>query len=440
LLFALVALSAAPELRLQDVQAVEAVQLLRVSVVAALVCVAGFRLPACGLWRQIGVGYATFLASCLILAAFALRLPFFPSETSLLKQPFAISVSRVLELFLGVYFMLALSETARNDPKLLRRAMDIYTGVAVLSAVCSTAAFGIFLSTGNAAYFVYGPDNRVRGFFNEGGPYGIFLTSALLVMMLRRKLFGTKSRFGRAAAIALLLIALSLSASKAGFMAAIVCGLCSAAVLNWRRVVILTLVVAFSCMAFWIAFQGRFQAYLRDITQFDSMVQLRPDDINLIMGRITAALIIPRMIEAHPVLGIGIGNYSLMRNDPDYLQDLPVVEDWDLPGLGLISVAAELGIPLALFFVWLLSRPASMAMRARSPAIVVAAAAFQPAAYALGVNINFFYPWLLSAFVLAALVHLSPATPNPARPAPLPQLYPNSSSGLLSGPPHAYSS
>jgi hypothetical protein len=167
---------------------------------------------------------------------------------------------------------------------------------------------------------------------------------------------------------------------------------------------------------------------------------MRPDDINLIMGRIAAALIIPRMIEAHPVLGIGIGNYSLMRNDPDYLDGLPAVQDWDLPGLGLISVAAELGIPLALLFIWLLSRPARMAWRARCPAIVLATAGFQPAAYALGVNLNFFYPWLISGFALAVVVLLTHRQQSPEHPAPSPQPYPTGSSGLLPALPPAYSS
>jgi O-Antigen ligase len=437
-LFFLVALSAAPEARLQDVQAVEAVQLSRALIVAALVCFAGFRLPWSGLWRQIGAGYVIFLASCLILAAVALRLPFFPPETSLLKQPFAISLSRVLELFLGAYFMIALAETVCEDPKLLRRAMDVYTAVAFLSAVCSSVAFAIFLATGNTAYFVSELDNRARGFFNEGGPYGIFLISALLVLMMRRKLFGPGNRFGHAVAMVILLLALVLSASKAGFMAGILCGLSSAVVLNWRRVLALALLITLSCVAFWMAFQNRFLAYARDITEFDSVVQTRPDDINLIMGRVTAALIIPRMIEAHPVLGIGIGNYSLMRNDPDYLQGLPAAAEWDLPGLGLISVAAELGIPLVLFFAWLLARPVRMAWRARCPAIVVAVAAFQPAAYVLGVNLNFFYPWLLSGFALAAVLLLSPPSPELAEPSRQP--YPSKNGGLSVGLPRAYSS
>jgi hypothetical protein len=114
------------------------------------------------------------------------------------------------------------------------------------------------------------------------------------------------------------------------------------------------------------------------------------------------------------LLGIGIGNYSLMRNDPDYLKGLPSVNDWDLPGLGLISDAAELGVPLTVFFVILLLRPFQRARKMKAPGAFIAAAAFQPTALLLGVNLNFFYPWLISAFLLASL--------EDTRTRPLPEL------------------
>ena len=43
-----------------------------------------------------------------------------------------------------------------------------------------------------------------------------------------------------------------------------------------------------------------------------------------------------------------------MRNDPDYLQGLPPVSEWDLPGMGLAGSAAEFGIPLTIFLLALL--------------------------------------------------------------------------------------
>jgi hypothetical protein len=121
------------------------------------------------------------------------------------------------------------------------------------------------------------------------------------------------------------------------------------------------------------------------------------------MGRIVGAIIVPRMIAAHPLAGIGIGNYSLMRNDPEYLQGLPTVTDWDLPGLGLAGSSAELGIPLTVFLLAMLFKPLRQARRAASPVAVMLAASFQPIATLAGVNLNFFYPWLITALALSAV-------------------------------------
>jgi hypothetical protein len=66
------------------------------------------------------------------------------------------------------------------------------------------------------------------------------------------------------------------------------------------------------------------------------------------------------------------------------------------------------------FFVILLLRPFRRARKMKAPGAFIAAAAFQPIALLLGVNLNFFYPWLLSAFLLASL--------EVTRTRPLPEL------------------
>jgi hypothetical protein len=77
------------------------------------------------------------------------------------------------------------------------------------------------------------------------------------------------------------------------------------------------------------------------------------------------------------------------------------VDEWDLPGVGLLGSAAEFGVPLALAFLALLLRPFLRARRRKAPAMVVVTAGFQPVAFLLGVNLNFFYPWLVAAIAIA---------------------------------------
>jgi hypothetical protein len=63
---------------------------------------------------------------------------------------------------------------------------------------------------------------------------------------------------------------------------------------------------------------------------------------------------------------------------------------------------AELGAPAALFLFAILLRPLRRAKGRNAAVAVGVAAGFQPVAFLLGVNLNFFYPWLMTAFALAS--------------------------------------
>jgi len=89
-------------------------------------------------------------------------------------------------------------------------------------------------------------------------------------------------------------------------------------------------------------------------------IAARGNDYNLVVGRLSALHIVPKMILAHPVTGIGLGNYPLMRNDPMYLDGLPAVtEIEDLPALGIPGITAEMGVPITIWLVSLLLVPIS---------------------------------------------------------------------------------
>jgi hypothetical protein len=137
-------------------------------------------------------------------------------------------------------------------------------------------------------------------------------------------------------------------------------------------------------------------------------------DPNIVMGRISALYIVPRMIEAHPVTGIGFGNYPLMRNSPEYLGSLPTITDTeDLPAIGYPAITAEIGIPATIGFILLLFAP-YRASRKHGTMIVVAAL-FQPLVNGFGVATTFFYPWFVSACALAAAYTESHRPPQPAK-------------------------
>ncbi len=399
---ALAALSAAPALKAGDVQALEIFQLLSVALAAPALLYRGVPVPASGAWRRYGPGYLVFMLLALATSALALRLTFYaPPGISILKQPGVLSLARTFELTLAIGFMLAAARAFEKHRSMLRMALDTYAWVGIASAWVSIGGWVLRKAVGISTFAVYGYEDRARGFFNEGGPYGIYLVSVGIVLLLRTRLFPPRYPAVAKALMVSVAAALALSGSKAGWLAVLCLSLLATAVTGStrRRIAVLASSTAV-LLLFLVLFQGRLFGYFYAYLNFDEALAYRPNDPSLIMGRITGAIVTPRMIAAHPVSGIGVGNYSLMRNDPEYLQGLPPVDDWDLAGMGLVGSAAEFGIPLTLLFVFLLLRPLLAARRRCAPALVAVAAGFQPLAFLLGVNLNFFYPWLIAAFVI----------------------------------------
>ncbi len=404
-LLAMVLLSAAPAAKIGDVQVLEILQATCLAMAVPTFVLRGLKVPVSGVWREFGGRYLAALCLCAALALASLRLPFYtPPGVSALKQPLWISFSRIFELFLVAYFMLRAARTFRLRPALLRLALDTYVWAGTLSACLSIAAWALAKTAGIQTFAVYGPEQRVRGFFNEGGPYGIFLVGVAVVLLLRTRIFRPVYPALRWVMLAVLATALVLSQSKAGLLVAL--GLGGVGVLfsgSRLQRIALASICALVFTAAVALFGGKVFGYFYAYLNLEEAMAYRPDDPSLIMGRIAASVIVPRMIVEHPVLGIGVGNYSLMRNDPEYLQGLPPVSEWDLPGMGLAGSAAEFGIPLTIFLLALLLRPLVLSRKAAQPTVIAAAASFQPLAFLLGVNLNFFYPWLVAAFVMGAL-------------------------------------
>jgi len=405
------ALSAAPALRIGDVQVLEVAQVLSVSAAAVLAIHAGFRVRFPPVWREYAGRYLALLCACAAVSAISLRLPFYPPPgISALKQPLAISLSRLVELFLAMYSLLLAAGALKRSPKWRRAALDAFAGVAILSACASVLGWLLVKGAGIATPVVYDFNDRVRGFFNEGGPYGLFLVAASLAVLLRAHLKPYVYRFQAPMTLGLFGAALLLSGSKAGLLAAAGLAVLGVLISGSRRQRLTLIAAAVVFLAGLALFQRQLLAYWLLYQDIDEVAANHPGDPNYVMGRVTGALIVPRMIAAHPLGGIGLGNYSLMRNDPEYLQGLPAVDEWDLTGMGLAGAMAELGVPLALCLFAVLLRPLRMARKRKEASVVAIAAAFQPLSFVLGVNLNFFYPWLITALALASQ-RAEPGTP-----------------------------
>ena len=402
-LTAFAALSAAPALRIGDVQLLEVLQALALCAASILAVHARFRIRLPAIWREYGGRYLALLCACAAVSAFSLRLPFYPPPgISALKQPLAISLSRLLELFLAMGSLLFVAGALGRSPKWRRAVLDALAGAAILSACASILGWLLFKEAGIRTPVVYDFSDRVRGFFNEGGPYGMFLVAASLAVLLRAHLQPYRYRFQVPMTLGLFAVALVLSGSKAGLLAAAGLAVPGVLISGSRRQRLTLLAASLLFLGLLAMFQRQLVTYWLVYQDIDEAALYHPGDPNYVMGRITGALMVPRMIAAHPIGGIGLGNYSLMRNDPEYLQGLPAVDEWDLTGMGLLGAMAELGIPLALWLFATLLRPLRIARQRKAAPVIAMAAAFQPLSFLLGVNLNFFYPWLVTALALAS--------------------------------------
>jgi hypothetical protein len=166
---------------------------------------------------------------------------------------------------------------------------------------------------------------------------------------------------------------------------------------SWFKYAILALLLP----VFYLIFTQVVANYIEAFRHFDVIVAERKNDYNFVMGRISAVFLTPNMVLANPVFGIGMGNYALVRNNPDYLGILPAVTDWDAPGLGaFITLLIENGLfgliafSILLYFIYKRYAPIS-SIAGKSIKVFVLICL-------LGVQLHFLYIWFFVGLALAA--------------------------------------
>ena len=216
-----------------------------------------------------------------------------------------------------------------------------------------------------------GENIRVLGTFGQPNPYSGYLNFALLPA-LALVIFGrdVRERWVAGAASVLLLGAQALASSRGGLIG-LVAGLAVLAVVGWRKERLAALAVGIGAPLLIVAsFAQLIPARLTDglLQQFrlnDVSVNGQINDSNFsTMERLAHWLAGLRMFQAHPLLGVGAGNY-----DTAY----PFYGDVRWPeGLGqahnyYINVAAETGIIGLLAFLALVVAMLLLGWRATHP-------------------------------------------------------------------------
>lgn len=392
-------LSPLTALKVSELQSVEIYSLIALAITGAALFRNDFRIRASADVLSLFKLYSVFLAITALFAIFSLRLHTYPIPgTPLLKHAPFLSIARIVQFIIVISSLLITTALIAFRPSLCALVAQCYVYGGIVSCaygIASAAALFAGVHLGGA----YGSDHRIRGFFVEGGPFGVYLISVILVCLFRRHVLCKGDPRAYWLQLILFFVTLIGARSKAGILLGILLLLYYMFVKKKMRYVVAAIPL-FLILAVSVHLTAQLRSYAEDYLNFQKLVQKHPNDTDLIEGRVMAAILVPIMVAHHPIAGIGIGNYSLQRNNPHILGPLPMAPGWDLPGLGLLGYAAELGVPLLIYLYWLLWRPVSIARRRFASPLVLVIAAYQTFAHTLGVQPTFVYPWIVSAIAL----------------------------------------
>jgi hypothetical protein len=228
----------------------------------------------------------------------------------------------------------------------------------------------------------------------EGGPYGLYIATILGIELLLLKRFWYLIVF---------FAVLAFSYSKAGY---VLFSICVAlyfflnvkqlkSFINPKNKVQFSFFVLFSFCFLGMAIGFIASNYIQNIKDVESLLVLRKDDPSFVMGRIAAMYIGSNIIELNPFFGVGLGNYSLVRNADVYRGNFPVVDEWDLTGLGgIITLLFEGGLIGIFLFI--------LAVRAyiNNDRISFALLILFLLPFFLGAQLYMIYPWVFLGFLI----------------------------------------
>lgn len=411
-LFLVGALASTILLKVGPVQYLEVLYFIEMIVLLVIFSQNGYKVRWFRPYFRIAAWYLLFSAVALALAILALRYDFyFPEPPKLLNYPVVITVSRIVELSASVSVMLYLAEKFREDPLKAAFTMRVYFWVGVLSAAYSIVSYPLSLATG-MDLGTYGDGHRMRGFYNEGGPYGLYLISVFLIgWALYKQRWVTK--IALQLAFVVLSIAFIGSKSKAAFCAVLFLFLVNGLFARSfkRRVVLAISVAVVLVVASQAVDLGKALAAYKRVSQaYERLSHRHLNDPNFVYGRVAGAFIVPKMVSEHPLVGIGWGNYGLLRNAPEYRGAAAFAHINDEPGLGIIGMTADLGVPLVLYLAGCILLPFIYLRRIRSPLYLTNLALLQPLVHLFGGQLNLTYPWIVTALALGLGYSFTTAT------------------------------
>lgn len=321
---------------------------------------------------------------------------------SLLKSPYIISISRYLEIVTCLILCnISLSyfkskEESGDFSYYLNYFINLNIIITIVFVLIYIAVILDVIPI-DETRVVYS-NNRLRGYFVEGGPYGLMLSFIFILTNLLPK--GNYRLYKR---LFLIVVILFLAKSKAGFLCAIVwLGIENHEFLKRKVNSLIYPILVLGIVGFYFLFINISSMYVNEIGKIKTSLSQRPGDSNVMMGRIPGVFIVPKMINQNPVFGIGTGNYPLLRNNEEYRGFFPLpvkeIRILDSHGFGgIIDIIVDNGFVGFLFFsiiLFIIYRDLKYQKKEK----------FLLAGFLLlflfGVQIYFLYPWILLGIIL----------------------------------------
>lgn len=336
-------------------------------------------------------------------------------QLPLLKLPYFISFSRLIEMIACLIFCLFIINALKlaKDPytllkKILFVQIFIFGIFYVLTYLLYASHILSTISYDNLIVYDASPGDRIfrlRGFYVEGGPLGLFYAFLFSICVGFYKKLQLSPLY-----LALCLIVVFLASSKAGYMLVVLTGVVFlfSKVTNYiktytAKVVFYVLII----IGFIGASVVTLEMYITSFTNIEeTTATFAPNEIdpNFMLGRISASVILPSMLQDSYLKGIGWGNYPLLRNNPQYRKFMPEipVSMWDATGFGgMIDTLVEAGIPLFALYLLIYFHAIKQIKKKISNSNYVVLAFIGP--LLLGVSIYFLYTWFLLGVIIFML-------------------------------------
>ncbi|MFT3737379.1 MAG: hypothetical protein QM786_01340 [Breznakibacter sp.] len=315
---------------------------------------------------------------------------YFPDVTydHIFKTPYLINIARWLEYMscIGIMVFVRLylfnSDHKENLFSLFLMQNVIFSLLILFFFVIEIQGWSLF-------DFAYGSNNRLKAFFVEGGPFGLYNAFLIIFSWLFLK---DKQKLLAVVVFGLMVV---LSRSKAGTTCLLIFFVIEAIVALFRkcsfRLIYKFLLAGFVFFAFCFIGYEMFKPYTQTLFDYEFLIGIvndNPEHYWINGGRIPGYYITKRMVVENPLTGIGVGNYQLLRNSDLFRMDFSVTKYWDYHGFGgIVDLVVEFGVIGLCCFLIIIYKMYFKSLSWRALIVLLP--------FFFGLPLYFHYPWVI---------------------------------------------